>query len=66
MSVSNPTCVATPASSPITAARSEAERLAGLTSNCYLAILWLAVGDHAKAEHQALATYRWAWADGEP
>jgi tetratricopeptide (TPR) repeat protein len=50
------------------AARSEAERLAGLRqpAHRYLALLWLALGDRAKAEHHALAAYRWAWADGEP
>lgn len=50
------------------AARSEAERLAGLRQPAHrtLAMLWLAIGDHAKAEHHALAAYRWAWADGEP
>jgi len=49
-------------------ARSEAERLAGLRQPAHrtLALLWLAIGDHAKAEHHALAAYRWAWADGEP
>jgi hypothetical protein len=50
------------------AARSEAERLAGLRQPAHrtLAQLWLALGDRAKAEHHALAAYRWAWADGEP
>jgi hypothetical protein len=48
------------------AARSEAERLEVLTSNRYLALLWLALGDRAKAEYHAVAAYRWAWADGEP
>jgi hypothetical protein len=50
------------------AARSEAERLAGLRqpAHRYLAQLWLAIGDHDKAKHHALAAYRWAWADGEP
>lgn len=50
------------------AARSEAERLAGLRQPAHrtLAMLWLALGDRAKAEHHALAAYRWAWADGEP
>lgn len=50
------------------AARSEAERLAGLhdPAHRYLALLWLALGDREKAEHHALAAYRWAWADGEP
>jgi Domain of unknown function (DUF4062) len=49
-------------------ARSEAERLAGLRqpAHRYLALLWLALGDTEKAEHHALAAYRWAWADGEP
>jgi hypothetical protein len=50
------------------AARSEAERLAGLRDPAHrtLALLWLALGDREKAEHHALAAYRWAWADGEP
>ena len=50
------------------AARSEAERLAELRQSAHrtLAQLWLAIGDHAKAKHHALAAYRWAWADGEP
>lgn len=48
------------------AARREAERLTNLTSNRYLALLWFALGDQPKAEHHALAAYRWAWADGEP
>lgn len=50
------------------AARSEAERLTGLRQPAHrtLAQLWLAIGDRAKAEHHALAAYRWAWADGEP
>ncbi len=49
-------------------ARSEAERLVGLRqpAHRYLALLWLALDDRAKAEHHALAAYRWAWADGEP
>lgn len=49
------------------AARSEAERLAGLRDPAHrlLAQLWLALGDRAKAEHHALAAYKWAWADGE-
>ena len=50
------------------AARSEAERLAGLRqpAHRYLAMLWLALGDRAQAKHHALAAYKWAWADGEP
>jgi hypothetical protein len=49
-------------------ARSEAQRLAQLRqpAHRYLAMLWLAIGDRAKAEYHALAAYRWAWADGEP
>ena len=50
------------------AARSEAERLAGLRDPAHgtLALLWLALGDPEQAKHHALAAYRWAWADGEP
>jgi hypothetical protein len=50
------------------AARHEAERLSQLRQpdHRFLARLWLAIGDRAKAEHHALAAYRWAWADGEP
>jgi hypothetical protein len=50
------------------AARSEAERLSALRQPAHrtLAQLLLAIGDRAKAEHHALAAYRWAWADGEP
>jgi len=46
----------------------EAERLAQLRqpAHRYLAMLWLAIGDHDQAKHHALAAYRWAWADGEP
>lgn len=48
-------------------ARSEAERLAQLvTGDRYLALLWLAIGDHEQAKQHALAAYRGAWADGEP
>ncbi len=50
------------------AARREAQRLAQLRqpAHRYLSMLWLGIGDRAKAEHHALAAYRWAWADGEP
>lgn len=48
-------------------ARSEAEHLDQLvTGNCYLVLLWLAIGDPEQAKQHALAAYRWAWADGEP
>ncbi len=49
-------------------ARSEAERLAQLRQPAlrYLAMLWLAIGDHEQAKDHALEAYRWAWADGEP
>jgi hypothetical protein len=46
----------------------EAERLAAMRepAHRYLALLWLALGDAAKAKRHALAAYTWAWADGEP
>jgi len=49
-------------------ARRDAEQLANARrlSNCDLADLWLAIGDHEQAKKHALAAYRWAWADGEP
>ena len=31
-----------------------------------LSLLWLAVGDTARAEFHAIAAYEWAWGDGEP
>jgi hypothetical protein len=31
-----------------------------------LAAFWLAIGDTDRASRQALAAYKWAWADGEP
>jgi len=50
------------------AARSEAERLAGLRdpAHRYLTMLWQSIGEADKANHHAMAAYRWAWADGEP
>lgn len=48
-------------------ARAEAERLQAAGVNGYaLAKLWQAAGNLVQAGAQALATYRWAWADGEP
>ena len=49
-------------------AQCEAERLAQLRQPAYryLAMLWLAIGDHEQAKVQALQAYKWAWADGEP
>lgn len=49
-------------------ARQEAERLAGqrFVDHRYLAMLWLAIGDPARAQAHALDAYKWAWADGEP
>ncbi len=46
----------------------EAERLARMRQPTHrlLALLWLAIGDHAQAKSHALAAYKWAWADGEP
>ena len=46
----------------------EAERLANLRNPGHrtIAQLWFAIGDREQAKHQALAAYRWAWADGEP
>jgi hypothetical protein len=29
-------------------------------------MLWLALSDFDRAKHHALASYTWAWADGEP
>lgn len=48
--------------------RLEAERLERQRNphHRYLALLWRAIGDNAEAEKQALAAYKWAWADGEP
>lgn len=56
-------------------AREEAERLAEAGGNDRaLALLWLELGDQdddddelrEAAKRQALAAYKWAWADGEP
>ena len=48
--------------------RHRAEQLASAKriDNRTLADLWLAIGDHDRAEKHALAAYKWAWADGEP
>ena len=48
--------------------RHEAEQLAKAREPAHrpLAELWLAIGDPEQAKKQALAAYRWAWADGEP
>ncbi len=48
--------------------RREVERLIGLSSidDYLVARFWLALGDHRRAVHHALAAYKWAWADGEP
>jgi tetratricopeptide (TPR) repeat protein len=48
--------------------RQEAERLARQRTPAHLALgwLWQAIGDEGRAREQALAAYRWAWADGEP
>jgi hypothetical protein len=53
---------------PLAAARQDAERLSQWRrpAHYFLARLWLALGDTEQAKHQALAAYRWAWADGEP
>lgn len=52
----------------LTNPREEAERLGQLRNPTHrlLAQLWIALGDHEKAKHHALAAYTWAWADGEP
>jgi hypothetical protein len=48
-------------------ARHEAERLSReVGDSCTLARLWHALGEPGRAREQALAAYRWAWADGEP
>jgi hypothetical protein len=46
----------------------EAEQLAQARKPAHqaLAELWLAIGDREQANKQALAAYKWAWADGEP
>lgn len=45
----------------------EAERLAAAGyDDDALATLWLTIGDQAQATKHALASYKWAWADGEP
>jgi serine/threonine protein phosphatase PrpC len=49
--------------------RGEAERLERVSrqdkpAHRYLAMLWCAIGENAKAEKHALAAYSWAWADG--
>ncbi len=48
--------------------RLEAERLSSARNPSHraLADLWLAQGDHERAQKHALAAYTWAWADGEP
>jgi hypothetical protein len=48
--------------------RREAEELESTkpSSRRFLTYLWLAIGDHEQARKHALATYKWAWADGEP
>ena len=49
-------------------ARNEAQRLAQLREPAHrsLARLWQMLGDLDQAKHHALASYTWAWADGEP
>jgi len=49
-------------------ARHEAERLSALRepAHHYLAMLWREIGDLEQAKKHALATYKRAWADGEP
>ena len=53
---------------PLAAARQDAERLSQWRRPAHylLARLWLALGESEQTKHQALAAYRWAWADGEP
>lgn len=48
--------------------RREAERLAQARKPAHrlLALLWLVIGDHVQAKENALAAFKWAWADGEP
>jgi hypothetical protein len=48
--------------------RREAKQLASARRPAQraLAELWFAIGDHELATTQALAAYKWAWADGEP
>lgn len=48
--------------------RLEAEQLSSARNPSHraLADLWLAQGDHERAQKHALAAYKWAWADGEP
>lgn len=48
--------------------RHEAERLANApwVSNLALADLWFAIGDQEQATKSAFASYRRAWADGDP
>ena len=48
--------------------RHEAKQLAKPRKPAHrpLAELWLAIGDREQAKKHALATYKWAWADGEP
>jgi hypothetical protein len=52
----------------LTDTRREARTLAGARRPAHqaLAELWLAIGDHEQAKKHALASYKWAWADGEP
>jgi hypothetical protein len=47
---------------------SELERLSQLRNPAHrlLALLHLAIGEIEQAKQQALAAYKWAWADGEP
>jgi hypothetical protein len=48
--------------------RREAEQLANARRPAHraLADLWLAIGEREQATKHALASYKWAWADGEP
>ena len=48
--------------------RHEAEQLASGKEPAHraLAELWFAIGDHEQSKRHALASYQWAWADGEP
>ncbi|NQZ12418.1 MAG: hypothetical protein HRT35_35135, partial [Algicola sp.] len=48
--------------------KQEAQRLAEAKDADHLSLaeLWLAIGDSDQAIKEALAAYKWAWADGEP
>jgi tetratricopeptide (TPR) repeat protein len=51
----------------VQAAREEAEEISSEAGGfLQLAELWHALGERERAEKEALAAYRWAWADGEP